>query len=524
MQMTSTAAAIEASNARTAHWHSPDKYKTLFDSIDEGFCVIHVLFDAKGGAHDYVFTETNPAFERQTGLHTAVGRSMKSLAPEHEEHWFRIYGDVARTGRAVRFEEEARALARWYDVYAFRVGDAGQDLVAILFNDISGRKALESAIHRQNEQLREADIRKDRFLATLSHELRNPLAPLGVAADLLGRTDLGADKVALTREVIRRQVGHMARLLDDLLDVSRVTQGKLTLRRERVRCTGIIDTAIEAVRPLIERKQQSLEVRPDCSDPWLDADPVRMAQVVSNLLANAAKYTDPGGRICLSWCTDGPDFVLDVQDNGIGLGPSAIANLFQMFAQEHGESERSEGGLGLGLYLVRHLVELHGGSVQGRSEGPGRGSRFTVRLPLPAQPIAARTAPAAVAAGEARLKILVADDNRDAADTLATLLELSGHEVRVAYDGQSAVSVARVFQPQVAVLDIGMPKMDGYAVARLLREESWAASLRLVAATGWGDAQAREQAAGAGFDEHLTKPVGPEELQRVLAAGSPRAA
>jgi signal transduction histidine kinase/CheY-like chemotaxis protein len=505
-------------NDPVAYWDSPAKYKTLFDSIDEGFCVVQVLFDPDARAVDYVFTETNPSFERQTGLKDVVGRSMKSLAPTHEEHWFRIYGEVARSGAATRFEQQALALQRWYDVYAFRVGDPGQELVAILFNDISRRKELELAVQRQNQQLREADLRKDRFLATLSHELRNPLAPLSIAADLLGRPDLGADKLTLTREVIRRQVGHMSRLLDDLLDVSRVTQGKLTLRRQPARSNEVIGTAIEAVRPLIERKQQTLEVQADSKDPLLDGDPVRLAQIVSNLLTNAAKYTDAGGHIRLSWSSAGNDFVLHVEDNGIGMGPLVQAHLFQMFAQEAGDADRAEGGLGIGLFLVRQLVELHGGSVEGLSDGPGRGSRFTVRLPLPPQP--AGQAPAALAAtqGERCLKVLVADDNRDAADTLATLLELSGHEVRVAYDGQSAVAVARVFQPQVAVLDIGMPKMNGYAAARLLRAEPWAASLVLVAATGWGDAQARLQAASAGFDEHLTKPIRPEDLLRLLAA------
>jgi signal transduction histidine kinase len=498
-------------------WDSAAKYKTLFDSIDEGFCVVQVLFDGAGTPVDYVFTETNPSFERQTGLMSAVGRSMKSLAPMHEEHWFRIYGDVARSGVPVRFEQEARALGRWYDVYAFRVGDAGQDLVAILFNDVSARKDLERAVREQNHELREADARKDRFLATLSHELRNPLAPLAVAADLLGRPELSLERVAQTREVIRRQVGHMARLLDDLLDVSRVTQGKLTLRRVRVHSTEAIDSAVEAVRSLVDRKRQTLEVRTDGTDPQLQADPVRLAQIVTNLLTNAAKYTDPGGHIRLTSASDGAILVLTVEDNGIGLSAQAKANLFQMFSQEHGDSERAEGGLGIGLYLVKQLVELHGGTIEGHSEGSGRGSSFVVRLPT----VPPQTSPAdeqsVASTSKLALKILVADDNRDAADTLAMLLEISGHEIRVAYDGQSALSLARIFQPQVAVLDIGMPIMDGYEVARLMRAEPWAGSLVLVAATGWGDAEARTRAAAAGFDKHLTKPVRPKELHNALA-------
>jgi signal transduction histidine kinase/CheY-like chemotaxis protein len=495
---------------------SDSKYRTLFESIDEGFCVVQVLFDARGEAIDYVFLETNPSFERQTGLMNAVGRAMSSLAPGHEDHWYRTYGRVARTGKPCRFDAPAIALGRWYDVFAFQVGEPGQDLVAILFNDISRRKELERSVEGQNAALREADLRKDRFIATLSHELRNPLAPLKVAADLLAHDDLGKEQLARTREIIRRQVGYMARLLDDLLDISRVTQGKLHLRRKLVSPTELVDNAIEIVRPLIERKQHTLEVNLDASAPMLEVDPVRISQVVANLLNNAAKYTDAGGRIALTTRVEDHTFVVEVEDNGIGISPQALPGIFEIFMQQHADSERSEGGLGIGLSLVKGLVELHGGSVRAESAGLGSGSRFTVRLPIadgePA-PMAPRQASPSM---HDRRRILIADDNRDAAESLALLLEHHGHDVRVAYDGKGAISIARTFRPDLALLDITMPKLDGYAVATALRAEPWASSLVLVAVTGWGDAEARKMAQDAGFDHHLTKPVGPDDLRELL--------
>jgi PAS domain S-box-containing protein len=364
-------------------WSSEDKYRTLFESIDEGFCVIEVLFDADGLPADYVFLEVNPAFERQTGLVDAQGRTMRSLAPTHEEHWFRTYGHVATTGTPVRFEAPAEALKRWYDVYAFRVGAPEQYLVAILFNDISKRKELEREVETQNDALRQADLRKDRLLATVSHELRNPLAPLTFAADILAREGLSAADLRRTRDIIQRQVGQMARILDDLLDVARVTQGKLVLRRQPVRPAELVEGAVETARPLIERKHHALEVDIEPGAPLLDVDPARLSQVITNLLTNAAKYTDIGGRIAVRGRTEGEEFVIAVEDNGIGIPPAALATVFEMFSQpQEAGSERAEGGLGIGLALVKALVELHGGSVEAHSAGVGKGSTFVLRLPM----------------------------------------------------------------------------------------------------------------------------------------------
>jgi signal transduction histidine kinase/CheY-like chemotaxis protein len=497
-------------------WDFETRYRTLLESIDEGYCVIQVTFDDQGRAWDYVFLETNPSFERQTGLFGAVGRTMRSFVPAHEEHWFSTYGKVARTGESVRFQAWAEALGRWYDCYAYRVGEPGQDLVAVLFNDITARKALEAAIDERTRELHAADARKDRFIAMISHELRNPLAPIKVAAELVGRPDVTGAQLERMGDIIRRQVGQMARLLDDLLDISRITQGKLTLRRSREKPDEVIDNAVESVRPLIERKQHVLEVDLAAETPYLDIDPARISQVVANLLNNAAKYTDAGGRITLATRREDDEFVIEVGDNGIGLPAGAGDSVFEMFAQHSADSDRAEGGLGIGLALVRGLVRLHGGSVTARSEGPGKGSCFTVRLPIAAQEAGAEAAPAPAAPLRSRRRILVADDNRDAAETLAMLLDLLGHEVRVAYDGQTALAMARTFHPDLALLDLGMPKMSGFDLARALRREPWAGSLQIVAASGWGDAEARKSAKEAGFDRHLTKPVGPEDLRSVL--------
>jgi signal transduction histidine kinase/CheY-like chemotaxis protein len=507
---------MAASPNTPATWQGEARYHALFDAIDEGFCVVQVLFDDRGRPFDYVFVEVNPSFERQTGLTNAEGRSMRSLADGHEEHWFHTYGEVARTGKPVRFEAPAEALGRWYDVYAFRVGEPGQKLVAVLFNDVSRRKELERSLDAQNIALREADARKDRFIAILSHELRNPLSPLKVAAELLSHPGVTEKQLRKTADIVRRQVAHMGRLLDDLLDVSRITQGKLTLRRERVKTAELIDAAVESVRPLIERKQHVLEIDLDPASPTLDVDSVRISQVVANLLNNAAKYTDAGGRITLRTKVEGNSLVLQVCDNGIGLSADALSSVFEMFEQQSADSERAEGGLGIGLALVKGLVELHGGSVAAESEGSGRGSRFIVRLPI-ASVAPDQEADAAPERGESRRrKVLVADDNRDAAESMAMLLDVLGHDVRVAFDGQSALALARIFQPDVAVLDLGMPKMSGYDLARALRREPWAASLCLVAATGWGDLEARASSKEAGFDRHLTKPVDPKDLDEVL--------
>jgi CheY-like chemotaxis protein len=376
-----------------------------------------------------------------------------------------------------------------------------------------------TAYVRARLALEEADRRKDEFLATLSHELRNPLAPIRNAAEVLAAPNLGDDKLLWARRVIQRQVRHMAWLLDDLLDVARITQGKLQLKKALVSLPGIVDTAVETARPLLESRNQQLQIRLPSEGVLLEADAVRVAQVLANLLTNAAKYTDPGGRIELLARIDGDFLSLSVTDNGIGIPAEALPHLFTLFSQVEATAARSEGGLGIGLALVKGLVELHGGTVQARSDGIGRGSEFTLRLPRVlhrgAEATLAPSEPGPAASGR---RVLIADDNRDAADSLSTLLQIAGHDVRVAYGGSAAVSLAQAFRPEFALLDIGMPVVNGYQVAEALRAEPWAASMYLVALTGWGQDEDRKRAMAAGFDAHLTKPVELEQLTQLLEA------
>ena len=374
-----------------------------------------------------------------------------------------------------------------------------------------------SEIDRRAKELRAADRRKDEFLATLAHELRNPLAPIRNAVSLLKLKPLPDPNIAWARDIIDRQAGHMARLLDDLLDVGRISRGKLELRRERVALPAVIDAAVETSRPSIEAGRHALTVDLPGGELPIEGDPVRLSQIFANLLNNAAKSTDPGGRIELRARREEQRVVVSVTDTGIGIEPEAGPQLFELFSQATPALQRSQGGLGIGLYLVRSLAEMHGGSVTASSAGAGKGSRFDVTLPL-APHAAARPAPSPTAARASRigLRVMVADDNRDAAESLAALFKLMGNEVRTVYDGVEATRVAATYQPQLAVLDIGMPGLNGYDAALRIREQAQGKSMVLVALTGWGQESDRQRAAEAGFDRHLTKPVTPEALAEVL--------
>jgi PAS domain S-box-containing protein len=371
---------------------------------------------------------------------------------------------------------------------------------------------------RTEEALRLADRRKDIFLATLAHELRNPLAPIRHAVTLLKMPGLSREDAARARDIIDRQSQLMGRLLDDLLDVSRITRGSLELRMRTLDVASVIEPAVESVRPLMEARRHTVTIDVPPTPMYVQADAVRLSQVVANLLTNAAKYTEPGGRITLRAHRDGQTVVLRVIDTGIGIEPELLPHIFEMFSQGKSELQHAEGGLGIGLALVRGLLELHGGSVEARSEGPGRGSEFIVRLPAVTAPASADSSRdnGASAGSQTRCRILVADDNRDAADSLGILLEGAGHHVRKAYDGRAALEAAEAFRPDVVLLDIGMPGMDGYEVARRIRAQRWGREMTLVALTGWGQSQDRERARAAGFDHHITKPLEPERLANLL--------
>ena len=399
--------------------------------------------------------------------------------------------------------------------------------------DISEKKAAEQAqqrtigeLKRAEEALRDADRRKDEFLAVLAHELRNPLAPIRYAVAMSrkeGRTE--AERVQ-AQAIIERQVAHMSRLLDDLLDVSRITRGILVLRCAPVDLAAVIAIAQEAARPLIEARRHGLTVKLPGKPIRLLADPVRLAQVLANLLINAAKYTDAGGRIELEATSDGGTLVVAVRDNGIGISAEMMPRLFTLFAQGSSALERSEGGLGIGLSLVRGLVALHGGTVTAQSAGVGQGSEFTVRLPL-VDPGSARDADGtgtSMRATPNALRLLVADDNRDSAATCAAFLEASGHEVSVAHTGREAFDLACKVQPDALLLDIGMPELNGYQLAQRIRGTPWGRRTLLIAISGWGREQDKRRALAAGFDQHLTKPIDPNGLEALLQRAAARQA
>jgi PAS domain S-box-containing protein len=383
------------------------------------------------------------------------------------------------------------------------------------------RKRAEEERARAEEALREADRRKDEFLATLAHELRNPLAPIRNALHLLRLTGGSGPAADRIHEMMERQVGHMVRLVDDLLEVSRITRGKIELRRERVELAAVVRNAVETSRPLVEAARHDLSVSVSGEPVIVEADPVRLAQVVSNLLNNAAKYTDEGGRIAVSARREGGDAVVAVRDSGAGIPEEMLPRIFEMFTQVDRTLGRAAGGLGIGLALTRSVVEMHGGRVEARSDGPGRGSEFVVRLPLAA-------AEGSAADGEARdgvtpaalapRRILAVDDNRDAADSMGMLLRLLGADVQVVYDGPAALAAIGDDRPEVILLDIDMPGMDGYEVARRLRQDPRLGDATLIALSGWGQEDDRRRAREAGFDHHLVKPVAPDALQALLAS------
>jgi PAS domain S-box-containing protein len=618
------------------------RYRTIVDSIDEGFCTVEVLFDEAGTPIDYRFLEVNLAFERQTGLVNAAGKRMRELAPQHEEHWFQIYGRVALTGEPIRFENPAEALGRWYDVYAFRVGDPERRTVAILFNDITVRKRAERALReaegtlrgffdatgalmavveldaadfvltmvnaeaarffgrgadevtgktgrelglshetvtywlallrrchatqepviheysvsredddawlhatlsavptapsgrpriaavavdltRQRkieEELRESDRRKTHFLAVLSHELRNPLAPIRNSLQLLERSPEGTPQSAHAREVIRRQVDHLTRLVEDLLEMSRITHDKITLERCRLDAREVVRRACEDARSAFEEHGVALRLDLAPAPLWVDADPTRLAQIVGNLLSNALKFTPRSGAVDVTLRNDRGDLALRVRDTGSGIEPHLLEEIFEPFAQAERTRGTARGGMGLGLALVRSLVALHGGTVRAHSGGSGHGAELVVTLPLvPAPDVAPMLSPRSRVRS---LEVLIVEDNRDAGETLAELLALDGHHTRLADDGRSGLAAAEEALPDVLICDVGLPDVSGYDLVRKIRQLAGADAVFAVALTGYAQPEDIDRAGAAGFDAHLAKPPSLERLEALLAEAAKR--
>jgi PAS domain S-box-containing protein len=400
---------------------------------------------------------------------------------------------------------------RWIHSKAGAVFHAGRPFVVGMHLDVTERKQAEAALQDINQ-------RKDEFLAMLAHELRNPLAPIRNAAQILRLHAKGNSKLEWARAVIERQSRHLTRLVDDLLDVSRIVRGQITLETSSVELGDVLRHALETSRPLVRERGHELTVSLPETSLLVDADLTRLAQVFANLLINAAKYTSERGRIWLESESTGGMAIVRVRDNGIGISPSLLPHVFDLFTQGTRTLDRAQGGLGIGLTLVKRIVEMHGGTVEARSAGPGNGSEFTVRLPLLTRGSVAEADQAAVPAGRLeRLRVLVVDDNVDAAESIAMLLSLEGHDVLTAHQAQRALEAVASFRPHVVLLDIGLPGMDGYEVARRLRSSRSCDGIRLVAVTGYGQQSDRERAREAGFDLHLVKPVEPEALQSVMA-------
>ncbi len=430
-------------------------------------------------------------------LDDSIAESAQSRLPWHAEYRVRhpTKGEIWVEGHSVP-EVESDGSILWYG----------------FIHDITERK-------RAEEALKAMDRRKNEFLAMLGHELRNPLAPIRNAVQILKTLNSPDPTVEWSRNVIDRQVSHMARLLDDLLDIARIMQNKIKLKNERFELSEIVESAVETCRPLIESRRQDLTISPPAMPQWLEGDRVRLAQVLSNLLNNAAKYTGEGGKIWLSAAREGAWGVISIQDTGTGITPEILPHIFDLFTQADRSLAHAQGGLGIGLTLVRRLVEMHGGTVTASSAGIGEGSEFTVRLPLlPDDPPAATLAPRNFSPSPSTLRILIVDDFADVAESLAVLLRSLGHKVDTAGCGMDAIEHAPIFRPDVVLLDIGLPDLDGFEVARRLRGLPETQQVVLVALTGYGQPEDHERSQAAGFDRHLLKPVDPEVLSDLLAS------
>jgi signal transduction histidine kinase/CheY-like chemotaxis protein len=511
-------AQIERAQASTLARETDQRLRSVLDASAVPFTILTPVKDAEGSIIDFAWSYMNAAAAKAMG-HSAqelIGSEVSKALPGtwDKPGLFEHYLAVA-TGQEVReFDSyvEIAGVNHWFHVVAFPLGDA----VAVWFADVSDRK-------RHELELQSADRRKDEFLAILAHELRNPLAPIRQAAVLAKKPSITESQKQWCLDVIERQVQHMSLLLEDLLDISRITRGVLQLRKQPTTLASIVEAAVETSRPVIESKRHTFTVELQDGATQLDVDPLRMSQVIANLLTNAAKYTNNGGVIRLSASLDRSTLCISVADDGIGIPQDELVSIFTMFSQVKSAQDRSEGGLGIGLALTKGLVELHGGEIEARSAGPGAGSVFTLAIPnvrLVADGV--KMTDAEEVAPRLSRNILLADDNQDAAESLAVLLRADGHRVAVAHDGESAVSMFQRLDSDVVLLDIGMPRMSGYEVAKSIRASPTSNNVLLIAITGWGQSSDRARSAAAGFDHHMTKPVDFSELTKLLQPNAHR--
>jgi PAS domain S-box-containing protein len=542
----------ERKQAEQARRESETRFRTLFESMDEGYCVVEMIFDEQNHPIDYRFLEVNPVFEKQTGIKDACGRLMREIAPDHEQRWFDIYGRIAVTGETLRFENPAAALHRYYDVCAFRVGAPELRHVGIVFNDITERKNLDAqrelalaqeealrksaqtaaralaqtqeALHQRVVELAAADQHKNEFLAILAHELRNPLAPLKNAVQILRRSAGDAAVVEKARDLIDRQVHHMSRLVSDLLEAARAQNGQIKLQTTSLDLRAIIEHVVDLMRPVFEGKHQGLRMTLPETSVWVQGDATRLEQVFTNLLSNANKYTQDRGdiEIGLRACLDKavPCAIVQVIDNGEGIEGELVPRLFELFAQADRSLAHSQGGLGIGLSLVRTLVEMHGGRVSMRSAGRSRGSTFEVSIPLthtPAERETSNTLLPSLQSVARQRRVLVVEDNQDIRESSCELLSMAGFEVTGVCTGSEALEKAAFFAPNVVLLDVGLPDLSGYDVARRLREMPQFLNTVFIAITGYDTPEARALSTAAGFDHHVCKPVNFDELAALIS-------
>jgi PAS domain S-box-containing protein len=497
--------------AESALRASEKLYRAIGESIDYGVWVA----DAQGRN-----TYASDSFLRLTGMTQEQCSNVgwgEALHPDDVAGTIADWQECVRTGEHWYREHRIRGTDGHYHSVLARgvpIRDGGE------LRGWAGINLDISRIKRTEAALREADRRKDEFVATLAHELRNPLAPIRHATKILAMPAADAAQRQWARDVVARQVQHMSLLLDDLLDISRITRGRLEIRKDSVSLQSLVASALETVQPLLDARQHALHVELPNEPVLLEVDPLRMSQALSNLLTNSAKYTDPGGRIEITATLEPAAIRIAVRDTGIGLSAAALPKIFEMFSQVESAVDRTQGGLGIGLALVKGLVALHGGTVEAASAGLGHGSTFVIRLPKTSL-VEPRVRPSDVASGQVvpRLtgRVLIADDNVDGASSMAVLLQVSGYEVQVAHSGVDALRVGAQQRPDAFILDIGMPDLNGYETARRIRREAWGARALLVAVTGWGQRDDKEKARAAGFDQHFTKPVDPEVIERVLA-------
>jgi PAS domain S-box-containing protein len=493
------------------------RFQSVLEASGVPFLIWSPVRDETGRIVDFRFMYVNTAAAQVMRVRNDdyIGKRVLDVLPRAWDEPGRLDMYIEALERNTVLQTERQSAADGNNAWYHIVASPLEGNIALWFADITQRK-------RYERELVEADRRKDEFLATLAHELRNPLAPIRQAAAIARNENATEAQKRWSNNVIERQVQHMSLLLDDLLDVSRITHGTLQLRRQPTDLQSILGAAIETARPLVDERRHQLQVDVP-AEISVNGDPLRLAQVLSNLLTNAAKYTNPQGVIRVSARTAQDEVLISVEDNGIGISAEDLPRVFGMFAQVRSAQEHAAGGLGIGLALAKGIVEMHGGRIEASSGGTGKGSRFVVRLPELTKPIVPSTANAARANGHsANKRILVADDNRDAAESLAIVLRLEGHAVDLAHDGDAALRVFETRRFDVALLDIGMPQTNGYEVARRIRASPGGGGVTLVAITGWAQESDKADSKAAGFDHHLTKPVAPEVLIGLLAESTGR--